>query len=49
MGFIEDLFNHNKVRYTTLEEMTADILKIAQERAEQLMTILGIKSSVEVR
>ena len=49
MGFIEDLFNTNKVRYTVLEEMTADILKIAKDRAAQISSILGIKSPAEVR
>ena len=44
MGFIEDLFNTNKVRYTVLEEMTADILKIAKDRAAQISSILGIKN-----
>lgn len=48
MGFIEDLFNHNKVRYTVLEEMTADILKIAKDRASQIMSILEINQQSEV-
>ena len=48
MGFIEDLFNTNKVRYTVLEEMTADILKIAKDRAAQISSILGIKPQAEV-
>ena len=48
MGFIEDLFNTNKVSYTVLEEMTADILKIAKDRAAQISYILGIKPQAEV-
>lgn len=40
MGFITDLFNPNKVRYTTLEEMSADIMAAARRRAAIVMSVL---------
>ena len=44
MGFIEDLFNETKVRYTVYEEMCSDIMKVARLRAATILSTLDSTS-----
>ncbi|XP_071096749.1 mitoguardin-like [Haliotis cracherodii] len=42
LGFICDMFSFDKVRFTTVEELAADIMKLAEQRSQQAEDRLSV-------
>ncbi|KAF6021916.1 hypothetical protein EB796_019763 [Bugula neritina] len=40
LGFIQDLFNQDTVRYSVYEEITSDIMSAARCRAESILSVI---------
>nr|XP_006640745.1 PREDICTED: protein FAM73B [Lepisosteus oculatus]XP_015222365.1 PREDICTED: protein FAM73B [Lepisosteus oculatus]XP_015222366.1 PREDICTED: protein FAM73B [Lepisosteus oculatus] len=45
--YLKDMFDHDKVRFTTAQSLADDILRLSRRRSEILLGYLGIDSLVE--
>lgn len=46
--YLKDMFDHDKVRFSSAQSLAEDILKLSHRRSEILLGYLGIDSLVEV-
>ncbi|XP_017263474.1 mitoguardin 2 [Kryptolebias marmoratus] len=46
--YLKDMFDHDKVRFTTVQCLAEDVLKLSHRRSEILLGYLGIDSLVEL-
>lgn len=42
MGLLQDLFSFSTVRYTTVEELAADVMNLTQERFQTISQRLAL-------
>lgn len=45
--YLKDMFDHDKVRFTTVQSLAEDILSLSHRRSEILLGYLGINSLLE--
>lgn len=45
--YLKDMFDHDKVRYTSCQSLADDILRLSRRRSEILLGYLGIDSLSE--
>lgn len=48
MQYLKDMFDHDKVRFSSAQSLAEDILNLSHRRSEILLGYLGIDSLVEV-
>lgn len=48
LQYLKDMFDHDKVRFTSAQCLAEDILKLSHRRSEILLGYLGISSLLEV-
>lgn len=48
MQYLKDMFDHDKVRFSSVQSLAEDILNLSHRRSEILLGYLGIDSLVEV-
>ena len=48
MQYLKDMFDHDKVRFTTAQCLAEDILKLSHRRSEILLGYLGIDGLLEL-
>lgn len=46
--YLKDMFDHDKVRFTSSQSLAEDILNLSHRRSEILLGYLGIDSLVEL-
>lgn len=46
--YLKDMFDHDKVRFTSAQSLAEDILNLSHRRSEILLGYLGIDSLVEL-
>lgn len=46
--YLKDMFDHDKVRFSSTQSLAEDILNLSHRRSEILLGYLGIDSLVEV-
>lgn len=46
--YLKDMFDHDKVRFTTAQCLAEDILNLSHRRSEILLGYLGINSVLEL-
>ena len=47
MQYLKDMFDHDKVRYTSIQSLAEDILSLSHRRTDILLGYLGINSLPE--
>lgn len=48
MQYLKDMFDHDKVRFTSGQSLAEDILNLSHRRSEILLGYLGIDSLMEL-
>lgn len=48
MQYLKDMFDHDKVRFTSAQSLAEDILNLSHRRSEILLGYLGIDGLMEL-